>query len=75
MITALQGLSCYARCCQCGCVSICEREGGRLDLYLRGSCFRMSTTEEIAYKPMSSVRMSTTDDPVPAPETAKKSCT
>ena len=44
-------------------------------LYLRGSCLRIRTTEEMAYRPISSVMMSTMTVPEPAPDTAKNSCT
>ena len=44
-------------------------------LYLRGNCFRMSRTEEMAYKPVSSVRIITKLVVLPAPDTAKKNCT
>lgn len=44
-------------------------------LYLRGSCLRMSSTDEMAYKPVSSVRTSTKLVLLPAPEMAKKNCT
>ena len=44
-------------------------------LYLRGNCFRMSRTEEMAYSPVSSVRIMTKLVVLPAPDTAKKNCT
>ena len=43
-------------------------------LYLSGSCLRIRTTEEMAYRPISSVIMSTMTVPEPAPDTAKNSC-
>jgi len=42
---------------------------------LRGNCFRMSRTEEMAYSPVSSVRTITKLVVLPAPDTAKKNCT
>ena len=48
------------------------RQGGHL--YCRGSCLRMRRTDEIAYMPVSCVRISTSDAPLPDPETAKKTC-
>jgi hypothetical protein len=44
-------------------------------LYLRGNCFRMSRTEEMAYSPVSSVKIMTKLVVLPAPDTAKKNCT
>ena len=49
--------------------------GGASYLYFRGSCLRMSSTDEIAYSPVSSVSTMTKLVVLPAPETAKKTCT
>lgn len=35
---------------------------------------RMSSTEEIAYIPVSSVRTRMSEEPLPEPETAKNTC-
>ena len=42
-------------------------------LYLRGSCFRISSTVEMAYSPVSSVS-SSTSEALPEPDTAAKAC-
>ena len=44
---------------------------GICHLYLRGSCLRMSRMVEMAYSPVSSVRISTKAAPLPAPDTAE----
>lgn len=55
----------HATCCE----GVCETY-----LYLRGSCLRMSSTEEIAYSPVSSVSTMTRLEVLPTPDTAKKNC-
>ena len=50
---------------------VCAREGY---LYLRGSCLRMSSTDEMAYSPVNSVKTMTKLVVFPAPDTAKKNC-
>ena len=42
-------------------------------LYFRGSCFRISSTVEMAYSPVSSVS-SSTSEALPEPDTAAKAC-
>ena len=42
-------------------------------LYFRGSCFRISSTVEMAYNPVSSVS-SSTSEALPEPETAANAC-
>ena len=72
--TAIHCCSTFAYACTgAGRKAGCRQAGACL--YLRGNCFRMSRTEEMAYSPVSSVRIMTKLVVLPAPDTAKKNCT
>ena len=62
------------RASQCG-TKISSQAISPSHLYLSGSCLRINSTEEMAYRPVSSVRTRTKLVLLPAPEIAKKNCT